>query len=77
MRMSMISAGIVIEIEDDGVGIGGEKLAALSGEDTPAQSIGLRNIHSRLLKLYGSGLEISSTPGHTLVRLSIPEVIRQ
>jgi two-component system LytT family sensor kinase len=77
VRMSMAGADVVIEIEDDGAGIGEEKLAALIDGAAPAQSIGLRNINSRLLKLYGSGLEISSTPGHTLVKLSIPEVIRQ
>lgn len=74
VRMSMTSAVVTIEIEDDGVGISHEKLALLLNENTSAQGVGLRNIHSRLLKLYGSGLEISSTPGHTLVRLSVPEV---
>ena len=77
VRMSMISTDVVIEIEDDGVGISNEKLAALLSEESPSKGVGLRNIHSRLMKLYGSGLEISSTPGHTLTRLIIPEVIRQ
>lgn len=77
VRMSMIGAHVVIEIEDNGVGISGEKLVGLLNEDSPTQSVGLRNIHSRLLKLYGSGLEISSTTGHTLVRISIPEVIQE
>lgn len=77
VRMSMISTHFVIEIEDDGVGIQDEQQVTLLNSDTPVQSVGLRNIHSRLLKLYGNGLEISSTPGNTLVRLTIPEVIRQ
>lgn len=77
VRMSMICTDVVIEIEDDGVGISDEKQAALLRVDTPVQSVGLHNIHSRLLKLYGSGLRISSTTGNTLVRLTIPEVIKQ
>ncbi len=66
---------IYIEIKDDGVGISGEKLAVLLNGSGQNRSVGLQNIHNRLLKLYGRGLEISSEPGNTCVKLSIPEVV--
>ncbi|HWQ40809.1 MAG TPA: histidine kinase [Desulfosporosinus sp.] len=74
VRMKQKNENICIEIEDDGVGISGEKLAALLDGLGLDQGVGLLNIHNRLLKLYGRGLEISSESGHTCVKLSIPEV---
>ncbi|MBC8015819.1 MAG: histidine kinase [Sporomusaceae bacterium] len=66
--------GISIEIEDDGVGIEGEKLARLLSDKSKEQGVGLLNIHHRLLRLYGRGLEIRSEVGHgTCVRLVIPK----
>lgn len=65
---------IFIEIEDDGVGINSEKLSWLLDGSKPSQGVGLLNIHNRLLKLYGRGLEISSESGRTCVKLLIPEV---
>ncbi|KLU66389.1 sensor histidine kinase YpdA [Desulfosporosinus acididurans] len=74
VQMMQKDGNIYIKIEDDGVGINGDKLAAiLSGHDN-IQGVGFLNIHNRLLKLYGRGLEISSEPGYTCVKFSIPEV---
>jgi sensor histidine kinase YesM len=64
---------IGIEIEDDGIGIDSEKLASLLDGSGLSQGVGLLNIHNRLLKMYGKGLEISSESGHTCVKLWIPE----
>ncbi len=75
VRMTKEEENICIEIEDDGVGISGEKLKSLLSESGSNQSVGLLNIHNRLLKLYGKGLEISSEPGCTRVKLLIPEVV--
>lgn len=74
VRMMRKEKNICIEIEDDGVGINGEKLAALLNGSDLDQGVGLLNIHNRLLKLYGRGLEISSDSGCTCVKLLIPEV---
>lgn len=74
VRMMQKGDNIYIEIEDDGAGISCEKLKVLLNEDNIDQGVGLLNIHNRLLKLYGRGLEISSESGHTCVKLSIPEV---
>jgi sensor histidine kinase YesM len=65
---------IDIEIEDNGIGISGDKLASLLDGNEMNQGVGLINIHNRLLKLYGKGLEISSDSGRTCVKLWIPEV---
>ena len=75
VRMKQIDENIYIEIEDDGIGISGEKLAVLLSGNDVDQGVGLLNIHHRLLKLYGRGLEISSEPGRTCVKLLIPEVV--
>jgi len=70
--------GTYIEIRDDGVGIDSEKLAMLLNEDRVEQGVGLLNIHNRLLRLYGRGLDISSEVGQgTCVKIVIPEVRKQ
>ena len=72
--MKQLTEGIGIEIEDDGVGIEDEKLALILSEKMKEKGIGLLNIQHRLIRLYGRGLDISSTVGHgTCVRLVIPE----
>ncbi|MGE5404780.1 MAG: sensor histidine kinase, partial [Candidatus Saccharibacteria bacterium] len=73
LRMMQKDEDIYIEIEDDGVGINSEKLAALLSGSGLNHGVGLLNIQNRLLKLYGRGLEISSESGCTCVRLLIPE----
>lgn len=74
VRMLQKEEKISIEIEDDGIGISEEKLPTLLSGNDINNGVGLLNIHNRLLKLYGKGLEISSDPGHTCVKISIPEV---
>jgi sensor histidine kinase YesM len=78
IRIKQADEGIVFEVQDDGVGIEGKKLAMLLSEDRVDQSVGLLNIHHRLLRLYGRGLDISSQVGYgTCVRLVIPEGRKQ
>lgn len=75
VRMKQTNEGPSLEIEDDGMGMDGEKLALLLNEERKDQSVGLLNIHHRLLRLYGRGLEISSEVGRgTCVKIVIPEV---
>ncbi len=74
VRMSQIKEDIDIEIKDDGVGIENEKLNSILNENRKSEGVGLLNIHHRLLRLYGRGLEITSKEGEgTCVRLIIPE----
>jgi two-component system LytT family sensor kinase len=74
LGVKQVQEGILIEIVDDGVGMNAEKLAILLSEERIDQAVGLLNIHNRLQRLYGRGLEISSGVGlGTCVRLVIPE----
>jgi len=74
IRMIQVKEGIYLEIRDDGIGMKKEKIATLLAEDGIGQGVGLLNIHHRLLRLYGKGLDISSQVGiGTLVKLVIPE----
>lgn len=75
VRMTQKEDTIDIEIEDDGVGISDEKRKTLLRGNDATKGVGLLNIHNRLLKLYGRGLSISSEPGQTCVKLSIPGVV--
>ncbi|HEY5586650.1 MAG TPA: histidine kinase [Ruminiclostridium sp.] len=78
IKMRGTQEGTYIEIRDDGVGIDSGKLAMLLSEDRIEQGVGLLNIHNRLLRLYGRGLDISSEVGQgTCVKIVIPEVRKQ
>lgn len=74
VRMLPVPEGISVEIEDDGVGISHAQMGGLLGEERLDAGVGLLNIHSRLLRLYGRGLEITSEEHKgTTVRFLIPE----
>jgi sensor histidine kinase YesM len=64
---------IVIQVQDDGVGIPPERLAQVhSGRTEGPGGVGLQNINRRLLSLYGQGLEIQSHSGTgTIIRFRI------
>ncbi len=64
---------IVIEVQDDGVGMSGEKIDTICNEPGEVIGVGLKNIHRRLILHYGQGLEIISEEGKgTTVTFSIP-----
>lgn len=71
---------LCIEVADNGVGISGEKLgqineALLDMEEEAEYRIGLRNVHQRLVMIYGEdcGLRITSEPGEgTRINFEIP-----
>lgn len=54
------SSYIFVEVKDNGVGIDKSKLSSLLTKNEG--SIGLLNIHNRLIRLYGEGLDIKSEP---------------
>ena len=63
---------IVVTISDKGAGIPAERLATLL--TVPSASVGLVNIHNRLMHKYGRGLTIVSTEGEgTTVSFRIPK----
>jgi two-component system LytT family sensor kinase len=62
------------EVRDDGVGMSEEILSRLLRDAENIHSIGLSNIHRRLMKHYGQGLTITSEPGAgTQVVFHVPE----
>jgi len=69
---------ILLKVRDDGIGIEEEKLGTLFDDSVCSKSIGLRNVHKRLICKYGSsyGLRIESKAGKgTVISLTIPGVI--
>ena len=65
----------IVVIQDDGVGIGKEVLGTLLEEKKDQSSVGLMNVHKRLVNLYGEGygLIIHSQEGTgTRVEIRIP-----
>ena len=70
LRIVRIGGDVLVEVADDGVGMDGERLAALIAsldeqEGEEQRRIGLRNVHQRLILMYGpnSGLRIESAIG--------------
>ncbi|RKN74908.1 response regulator [Paenibacillus ginsengarvi] len=68
---------IVISVEDDGEGMPAAAQSILTKEGEESGGVGLKNIHQRLLRLYGQGLAIESWAGYgTKVTLSVPRAIK-
>lgn len=68
-------ADFVVSVTDDGVGIPPERLRHLLSEEHVSSSVGLRNIHRRLIHMYGEGLQIESNPMQgTTVSFRVPEM---
>jgi len=73
IRTSGRDSRLVIEVEDNGVGIPEERMAQIYSE-----GIGISNVRERLRVLYGTDflMEISSRAGEgTRIRIEIPELI--
>lgn len=64
------------EVRDDGVGMREETYRRLLLDNENTHSIGLSNIHRRLMKHYGQGLTITSEQGEgTQVVFHVPEAV--
>lgn len=66
----------LITVEDDGVGIDPEQLAAVLAGTTESIHVGLRNVDVRLRQVYGDahGLVIDTAPGEgTLITMRVPK----
>jgi two-component system sensor histidine kinase ChiS len=68
--------GINVTVSDDGVGIKPERLLTLLADERASDGVGLRNINSRLLALFGKGLQLESewTQG-TIVSFNVPNAL--
>ncbi|XOI99225.1 ATP-binding protein [Paenibacillus polymyxa] len=74
LRVFKESEHVVVQVQDDGVGIPPERMAQVkSGRTEGPGGVGLQNINRRLMALYGQGLEIHSHVGKgTQIRFRIP-----
>jgi two-component system LytT family sensor kinase len=73
LRSRLADSGLVIEVEDDGVGMAVAQLA--KSDDARGTGIGMANISERLQVLYGdtARMTIDSHEGKgTLVRIRLP-----
>ena len=74
LTVSREENGFRFEVRDDGVGMREETIGRLFSGTESLHSIGLSNIHRRLMKHYGQGLLITSVPGAgTQVVFHIPQ----
>lgn len=63
---------VLVSVEDDGVGLSESKLINIF-DTKEERTVGLRNIHMRLKKVYSKGLNLTSEPGKgTTVSFTIP-----
>ncbi|MGF9699489.1 ATP-binding protein [Paenibacillus sp. MABNR03] len=74
LRIAREDNRVIVEVEDNGVGISPERLAQVnSGRTEGPGGVGLQNINRRLAALYGEGLNIQSHVGKgTKIRFHIP-----
>jgi two-component system LytT family sensor kinase len=80
VRCRVRNSRLVVEVEDDGVGISPESAAAarsVSGNGRQGAGIGMRNVRERLEVLFGvdASFEVESRPGRgTRITLELPVV---
>jgi sensor histidine kinase YesM len=75
IRTSTSAGRLVIEVEDNGVGIPEDRMARVYEE-----GIGISNVHERLRVLYGDNfrMDISSQEGSgTRIRIEVPELVSE
>lgn len=73
VRAKVAGNSVLFSVEDDGAGILEKKLSGLLETPKGSASIGLYNINTRLLRLYGKGLAIRSAAGAgTNVSFDVP-----
>jgi two-component system sensor histidine kinase ChiS len=79
LQVQTVEEGVQVCVEDDGVGIAQELLRVLlqppgDGERQQTGGVGLRNVETRMKRMYGRGLDIRSEPGKgTRIVFTIPE----
>lgn len=60
IRVKDTGHAVSVTVEDDGVGMTEDRLAAILTGEMGEGGVGIRNIHGRLLTLYGQGLRIDT-----------------
>lgn len=78
ITVSADSGYTTLTVEDDGPGMPESVRTGLSSEAESQGGVGLRNIHQRMARLYGTGVEIGAgSAGGTKVTLRIPHASPQ
>ena len=78
LRSRIVGSRLVLEVEDDGLGIPPERVMSDVAPDTlrrPGLGVGMRNVRERMQVLYGglASVEMNGRPGRgTQVKLSMP-----
>ena len=75
LRSRLENGTLIIEVEDDGVGIAPDRALRTGVLSQKGTGIGMRNVRERLEVLYGEGavFEVTSRPGRgTLVTMHVP-----
>jgi two-component system LytT family sensor kinase len=75
LRSRLEEGRLVVEVEDDGVGVEPARTAPVSGLVREGSGIGMRNVRERMQVLYGeeAQVEMVSRPGRgTKVKLTMP-----
>ncbi len=78
LRSRLADGKLIIEVEDDGVGIAPDRALQTGVLTQEGNGIGMRNVRERLEVLYGgaAGFEITSRPGRgTLVTVQMPSAV--
>jgi two-component system sensor histidine kinase ChiS len=64
---------LILQVEDDGLGIPAEKVAMLLSDSLPGAGVGVSNVNHRLKSIYGQELLMESQEGKgTVVTVKIP-----
>jgi sensor histidine kinase YesM len=64
-----------LTVEDDGVGMPDWAQASVTSDDEGRGGVGLRNIHQRMMKLFGTGVEMETGAGGTKITIRIPRAV--
>jgi two-component system LytT family sensor kinase len=78
LRSRLEAGTLVIEVEDDGVGIAPDRALRTGVLEQKGTGIGMRNVRERLEVLYGENavFEVTSRPGRgTLVTMHVPGAV--
>ncbi|GAB6106746.1 ATP-binding protein [Fusibacter bizertensis] len=69
---------IRISVSDTGIGISQEVIDSVLSQKTTVGHVGLNNIHIRLKKLYGSGLNFTQSDAyHTIIYFDVPYISKE
>ena len=77
VSVSVDSGYIMLSVEDDGPGMPAWSQSLLTKQDEGKSGVGLRNINQRMLRMFGTGLEVATgSAGGAKVMIRVPKAER-